>query len=102
MGIRIPEVGFMLVLRSSLAFFISTNPNIGSAFALHEVLMRSFGFLPEVFLGCLHFLRLDGIDLGKQNLSLEIVKSGGRHIPLILAGLYGLAMSPATLSMMPK
>jgi hypothetical protein len=36
--------------------------------------MRSFGFPPEVFLGYLHFLRLDGIDLGKQILFFPAAK----------------------------
>jgi hypothetical protein len=36
--------------------------------------MRSFGFMPEVFLGCLHFLRLGGIDLDKQILIFSAAK----------------------------
>jgi len=36
--------------------------------------MRSFGFLPKVFLGCLRFVRMGGIDLGKQILIFPAAK----------------------------
>ena len=36
--------------------------------------MRSFGFLPKVFLGCLGFVRLGGIDLGKHILIFPAAK----------------------------
>jgi hypothetical protein len=67
------------IVGSGLTSLILTNPSFTSPFTPHEPPMRSFGFLPEVFLGCLHFLGLGGIDLGNQILifpAAEIILQG--------------------------
>jgi hypothetical protein len=57
-----------------LDVLISHQSNSASPFALHEPAMRSFGILPEVFRGRLHFPCLHGIDLGKQILIFLAIK----------------------------